>query len=83
MMQNKELEKLSYHDFQKTILDFQLQEHEKFLFKFTQLFKECDSDNNGVISEEEFKALIGKMGDVVEREEEVNYLLQMIDPYNN
>jgi len=39
LMQNKDFDKLSYADFQKTILDFQLMEHEKFLFRFTQLFK--------------------------------------------
>lgn len=81
-MASKEQERLSYHDFQKTILDFQLQEHEKFLYRFTQLYKECDGDNNGVINEEEFRELIGRMN-VIEREEEVHYLLQMVDPYNN
>ncbi len=39
LMSNKDSERLSYADFQKTILDFQLMEHEKFLFKFTQKFK--------------------------------------------
>ena len=82
LRQNKESERLPYNDFQKVILDFQLQEHEKFLFKFTQLFKECDQDNNGMINEEEFKDLTQKMC-VIQREEEVMYLLQMIDPYNN
>lgn len=28
-------EKLTYSEFQKTILDFQLSEHEKFLSEFT------------------------------------------------
>ncbi len=74
LMQSKDLERLPYNDFQKVILDFQLQEHEKFLYKFTQLFKECDQDNNGMINEDEFKMLMLKMG-VVQREEEVQYLL--------
>ena len=82
MMQSKDLEKLSYHDFQKIILDFQLQEHEKFLFRFTQLFKEVDIDNNGIINEDEFRELVAKMN-VIEREDEVQYLLQLVDPYNN
>ena len=43
--------KLVYADFLKIILDFQLQEHEKFLSRFTQLFKSVDHDNNGVIDE--------------------------------
>lgn len=73
-MLSKDAEKLTYHDFQKIILDFQLQEHEKFLFRFTQIFKEVDIDNNGIINEDEFRDLMGKMG-VVEREDEVQYLL--------
>ena len=73
-MQNKDLEKLTYHDFQKVILDFQLQEHEKFLFRFTEIFKETDFDNNGVVNEDEFRELIAKMS-VVQNEEEVVYLL--------
>ncbi len=36
VMQSKDSSsRLSYSDFQKTILDFQLQEHEKFLYRFT------------------------------------------------
>lgn len=44
--------KLIYSDFQKTILDFQLQEHEKFLSKFTALFKEIDVGKHSILSEE-------------------------------
>lgn len=82
LVSNKEGEKLTYHDFQKTILDFQLMEHEKFLYKFTQKFKLVDIDSNGIIDEAEFRELVELMA-VIEREEEVDYLLQMVDPYNN
>lgn len=34
--------KLLYADFQKIILDFQLEEHERFLRNFTDLFKSID-----------------------------------------
>jgi Ca2+-binding EF-hand superfamily protein len=47
-----------------------LQEHEKFLYRFTQLYKEVDTDNNGIINEEEFRELMAKMT-VIEREDEV------------
>lgn len=82
LMQNKESEKINYHDFQKIILDFQLQEHEKFLYRFTQIFKQVDQDNNGLINEDEFRQLINTM-QVLQREEEFMFLLQMVDPYNN
>jgi hypothetical protein len=51
-------EKLTYAEFQKTILDFQLSEHEKFLYDFTQLFKQVDTDRNGIINEDEFRDLL-------------------------
>lgn len=70
LMLSKDFEKLSYNDFQKTILDFQLQEHEKFLYRFTQIFKEVDNDNNGIINEDDFRDLMAKMT-VIEREDEV------------
>ena len=33
------------------MLDFQLREHEKFLKKFLDLFRETDNDGDGVLSE--------------------------------
>ncbi len=80
--QQRDYEKLPFLDFQKIILDFQLKEHEKFLKKFIAVFKSADLDNNGVINEDEFRDLIGSMG-VISNDEEINYLLQVIDPYNN
>ena len=82
-MANYPQEKLTYLEFQKTILDFQLSEHEKFLHDFTELFKHIDKDRNGSIDEEEFKELMGQMRVLHREEEEVVLLLQMIDPYNN
>jgi Ca2+-binding EF-hand superfamily protein len=81
-MQQKDYEGLQFTDFQKIILDFQLKEHEKFLQRFISVFKTIDSDNNGVINEPEFRELVQSM-EVIQDEEEVNYLLQMIDPFNN
>ena len=53
--------KLMYQEFLKIILDFQLQEHEKFLSAFTQLFKSVDSDSNGILDENQFRELIVRM----------------------
>jgi len=38
-----------------------LQEHEKFLNSFTSLFKEIDTDGNGILNEEEFRELLIRM----------------------
>lgn len=71
-----------YQDFQKLILDFQLQEHEKFLKNFTDLFKSIDAQRVGYLSDIQFKELIGVMG-LVSEEEEIEYLLGQIDPNKN
>ena len=71
--------KLLYSDFVKVILDFQLQEHEKFLSAFTTLFKELDADNNGILSEDEFRELLNRMGITIPAED----LLNIADPHNN
>lgn len=82
MMRQKNQGKLLYIDFQKLILDFQLQEHEKFLLNFTLMFKEVDEMKQGIINEQQFKVLISKMG-IIHQQEEVEFLLAQIDPYNN
>ena len=69
----------------KVILDFQLQEHEKFLSQFNNLFKEVDSDHNGVINEEQFRTLILGMDMVIhsDNEADIKKLLEIIDPHGN
>ena len=44
--------KLKFNLFLKTVLDFQLKEHEKFLSKFITVFKQVDIDNDGILNEE-------------------------------
>ena len=73
---------LMYVDFQKVILDFQLFEHERFLRKFTKYFKAVDRDTNGVLDENEFRELIQNM-QVITSDQELDYLLQSVDPHNN
>jgi Ca2+-binding EF-hand superfamily protein len=63
-------------------LDFQLSEHEKFLYDFTQLFKQVDNDRNGIINEDEFRDLLSQMR-VLHKDEDLIVLLQIVDPYNN
>ena len=62
-------------------MDFQLQEHERFLHKFTDLFKQIDQDSDGILSESEFRTLI-QMMNVVEMHE-IDTLLAKVDPNNN
>jgi Ca2+-binding EF-hand superfamily protein len=83
MVSQKDSGKLLYSEFVKTVLDFQLKEHEKFLYKFMLVFKQVDSDNNGVLNEEEFIDLVNKMKICENTDHDINYFLQIVDPYNN
>lgn len=71
-----------YRDFEKIILDFQLKEHERFLQKFNWRFKRFDSDQDGILNEQQFKDLANSLG-VLNNEKEVENLLHLVDPYNN
>jgi Ca2+-binding EF-hand superfamily protein len=64
------------------VLDFQLATHEKYIKKFITLFKKLDSDTNGILNEEEFNQLLVMMK-AVSGDEEVERLLQVVDPNNN
>jgi len=81
-LQNQKEKTIPFADFQKIVLDFQLATHEKYIKKFVTLFKKLDTDTNGILSEEEFKQLIAMMK-VTSSEEDVERLLQIVDPYNN
>lgn len=83
MISQKDSSKLMFSEFIKIVLDFQLKEHEKFLYKFIVIFKQVDQDNNGVLNEEEFIELVSRMKIWDENEQEINYFLQVVDPYNN
>jgi hypothetical protein len=83
----KEKEKLIktrvlYKDFIKVLLDFQLQGHEKFLKHFVKLFRELDTDGDGILNEDEFRGLVEVM-DLGFSEDDIARLLQIIDPYDN
>ena len=77
-----DLNSIMYTDFLKVLLDFQLQGHERFLGKFVKLFKQFDADKNGILNEAEFEQLL-KAIDPSKTEEEINALLDLIDPHDN
>ncbi|KAJ9457554.1 putative structural maintenance of chromosome (SMC) family protein [Diplonema papillatum] len=78
----REQNSLLYGDFLKVLLDFQLQGHERFLGKFVKLFRQFDADKNGILNEAEFVQLLRAI-DPAKTEEEVNALLDLIDPHDN
>ena len=46
------------------------------------MFKDVDDMKQGILNESQFKMLISKMG-IIHQQEEVEFLLAQIDPYNN
>lgn len=46
-------------------------------------FKLVDEDGNGIITEEKFRRLMIERLQIVETTEELDYLIKIIDPYNN
>jgi Ca2+-binding EF-hand superfamily protein len=80
----KEEFKIAYKEFQKILLDYQIKSRDKYLKNFVYLFKKCDTDNNGIINEEEFVNLLVSMRVYEEAiQENSERLLTIVDPYNN
>jgi hypothetical protein len=73
---------LSYNEFIRTLLDFQLEGHERFLSRFVRIFKQFDADRNGIVNELEFRNILRGV-DPQKTEEAVTALLDVVDPHNN
>jgi len=90
LMNNRKLDKevtknkhdILYTDLQKILLDFQLKTHERYIRKFTLLFREISKTKTGIIDSSGFKLLLNKMN-LAKTEEEKNQYLEAIDPYNH
>ena len=75
---------IPFKDFIKILHEFQIKTREKYLRNFVIMFKKFDTDNNGIIDEEEFINLIYNLNlFVTQIKENVVNLLTLVDPYNN
>jgi hypothetical protein len=68
---------LSFGEFLKVILDFQLTGHCQFLGPFREKYRQVDTDGDGVITESQFAELIG----LCNLTEYSSQLLEQIDPF--
>ena len=73
--------KVYFTDFLKTLMDFQMRQHESYLRAFTKLFRQVDADSDGIITEEQFEGLLHSTG-IFMPKETVSYFLQVLDPFN-
>lgn len=89
VMQEKDYSKVAFQDLLYCICDFQMLQHEKYLYRFVSLFKSADLDKDGIINEDQFRYLIREMKIIPptvatseeKLEEEIDRLLMMLDPH--
>lgn len=56
--ENKGKQKIKFSVFLKTVLDFQMKNHEGLLKPLVKVFKLRDRDNDGIVNEDEFVSII-------------------------
>ena len=74
--------RIPYRLFLKVLLDFQLKGHDKFLSRFRRLFRDVDTDRNGVLNEDEFRQFVVKV-DPNKSLGEMDEILALVDPWTN
>lgn len=77
--QEKEKKKIKFSRFSQAVLDFQLKNHEKLLKPLVSIFRERDSDSDGIVNEDEFIAVIEQLCE--EASDIIPELLMIVDPY--
>lgn len=73
-----------YNDFTMILLDFQIRLRDKYLLNFIKIFRSVDSNNDGLVDENEFKELIIKF-DIFTTEkidDTFDHLITLVDPFN-
>ena len=80
----KEEANIPYKDFVQLVCENQIQNREKYLKRFVGLFKKFDTDEDGILNEEEFLEMIKSIPYCQNNLEYfVDKLLNKIDPFNN
>lgn len=80
----KEDLEIQYKDFIRVILDYQIKCRVTYLKNLVNLFKELDTDENGILNENEFIQLVANTDLFNENfSEHSNRLLSLVDPANH
>lgn len=77
----KEKYEIKYTDFICILLDFQIKLRERYLNVISNVFNSYDDDGDGVIEETQFRKMIASFGIEEITEDDVNKLLDVIDPF--
>ena len=71
--------RLTYLEVVKTLLDFQLEGHERFLAPFLARFRKVDENGDGILTGAQFRRLLGEMG----LGEQADSLVEQADPIDS
>ena len=77
----KEKYEIKYTDFICILLDFQIKLRERYLNVISNVFNSYDDDGDGVIEETQFRKMIASFDIEEITEDDVNKLLDVIDPF--
>ena len=77
----KEKYEIKYTDFICILLDFQIKLRERYLNVISNAFNSYDDDGDGVIEETQFRKMIASFDIEEITEDDVNKLLDVIDPF--
>lgn len=77
----KEKYEIKYTDFICLLLDFQIKLRERYLNVISNAFNSYDDDGDGVIEENQFRKMIASFNIEEITEDDVNKLLDVIDPF--
>lgn len=73
--------RVPWSEFIKTLLDFQLAGHERFLTKFRRIFREHDTQKTGIISLEQFQQLVQTIAPGLPKPEIIR-IQNLVDPFS-
>ena len=80
----KEEANIPYFDFIQLVCENQIENREKYLKKFVQLFKKFDTDEDGILNEEQFLEMIKSIPYCLSNlDYYIDILLNKIDPFNH
>lgn len=80
----KEDLKIYFKDFTKIVMDYQIKLRDRYLKNLVIIYKKVDTDNDGIINENEFFQIINNLGYYGnDSESQTERLLNIADPFNH
>lgn len=80
----KEDLKIYFKDFTKIVMDYQIKLRDRYLKNLVIIYKKADTDNDGIINENEFFQIINNLGYYGnDSESQTERLLNIADPFNH